>query len=750
MASWNAGESVGGRFVLVRRLAAAAGTETWVAEDREARARRVLKVATDRAARPRIAREAELLSALAHPGLVACHGTVEIDGALALITDHLPGGDLAALAAGPWRTAIASLAPALAALAHAHARGVAHGDLKPSNLVRGEDGGARLVDLGVAAAVATGAIARGSPYSRSPAQAAGAPPTPADDLWGLGALLTELTSGAPPGYAGVPQVPPDLPAPLAALIERLRSEDPAARGTLDEARATLASLAAAPGPAPRPFAPAGWRPPVPAAEPPRVRAPDRPTLMGVALLAVAALAVFVVLPRWVREHPPEVSVAPSTPSVILAAKEAAAPKALPSTPEGIAELARAKTRAEEARASFEKAKAALDRDHAEVWGGADYARLTGSASDADARYKERDYAAAAAAWAVATEIAPRITAARAPSLAAALAAGHSAFGRGDAPAAVAAYERALAIDPNSGAAKAGLARAKTLEPVLALLDAGSALEKQGDIDGAAGKYREALKLDPATGAASAGLARLAARATQSGFAQAMAQGQKALAAGDRVRARASFEHALALEPGASEAKDALAQLAVDDQAATIARQRAAAEAAVREERWADAVRAYDAALALDGTLVFAQSGRALAEPRAALAQRIARTLASPARLESPEGRNGARALLAEASDTLATAGAAPVLKREVASLEQAIALAETPVHVTLVSDNLTEVIVYRVARLGVFASHELDLLPGRYTIVGRRVGYRDVRREVEIAPGGTPPAAIDIRCTEPI
>ncbi len=770
MASLTPAECLAGRFVLLRQLGAGGMAECWLAEDGAGRELRVLKIATAPDARRALAREAALLAALAHPGVVVSHGAIEDGERLLLVTDYLAGGDLRA-ARGP--DALAALEPALAGLAHAHARGVAHGDLKPANLVRAADGGARLVDFGVAAAALEGATARGSPYSRSPAQWQGAAATPADDLWGLGALLHELVAGHPPFYpdvdaarlaSGAPPLPAGTPDALKVLIGRLMSPDPAARGELATARAQLgaltAPLAAPESPAvrapdlipapPRPVGFAGWQPPTPlvgAAGPAPTR---RPALaLGVALLA-AVLSVFVVLPRWVREHPPTVDVPVGVASPILAAKEAAGPRPLPSTPEALADLARAKSRAEEARAAYAAARAALEQAHAELWGGAELARMTGSASEAEARYNERDYVAAAIAWAAATERAPRIRAARAPALAAALREAQQAFARADAAAATAGFQRALAIEANHPIARAGLARASHLDAVIALCDAGAALERQGDLDGASAKFRAALAADPATASASAALARLATRRRAAAFAQAMAQGQKALAGGDRVRARAAFEQALAIEPQAAGTQEALAQLALGDQSALIARQRAAAATAVREERWADAIRAYDAALALDATLVFATAGKAEAEPRAALGARIERLLAAPARLESEEGRRGARALRAEAEDTATAAGNSPLLRQQAAALERAIALAETPVRVTLLSDNLTEVVVYRVARLGAFAARELELLPGRYTIVGRRAGFRDVRRELEIAPGASALAPVDVRCLEPI
>jgi hypothetical protein len=54
--------------------------------------------------------------------------------------------------------------------------------------------------------------------------------------------------------------------------------------------------------------------------------------------------------------------------------------------------------------------------------------------------------------------------------------------------------------------------------------------------------------------------------------------------------------------------------------------------------------------------------------------------------------------------------------------------------VQLVSDNVTDVTVFKVGRLGVFNSQELSLRPGVYVAVGNRPGYRDVRVEFRVAP----------------
>jgi tetratricopeptide (TPR) repeat protein len=787
MASLNRGDRLAGRFLLVRRLGSGI-TESWAADDLEAGGRRALKVAEGEA-RAALSAEAVVLARVAHPAIAALVGTFEHGDALLLVTEFAPGGDCGALRGGPWRATVSALRPALAALAHAHALGVAHGDLKPANLVRDRVGAAKLVDFGVAATAESGRPSRGSPYSRSPAQWDGAAPTVADDAYGLGALLYELLAGAPPHYpdidaaraarAPVPQLvaPHELPERLAALVAELMDENPAARPTVAAVAAELDALLAADDALPPSRAGDTASPPpsvIPLSAPTRALVPPpRPlvasvftpaaaaddrdgrrrgvrspgVVAGVALIAGAALLVLVVLPRWVAQHPAEVTVAGSTPSPVLEAKSSSAPRALPTTPEGLAELAQAKTRAEEARSRFDKSRQALGAAHADLWGGADWTRLAATAGEAAHQYELRDYAAAAASWAVANELARRVGDGRAPALAATLAAGRAALGRGDSAAAVSSFERALAIEPGHREATAALARARGLDRVLALVDAGAAAEKSGDLGAAATQYRAALALDPATSTASAGLVRIAARERVTAFAGAMAAGQKALAAGDRSAAAAAFRRAAAIEPGAPGVQDALQQLGGLDRSASIARFKADAEAAERDERWADAQKAFDAALAQDSTLVFAQQGRARALPRATLDDRLEGFLRHPERLYAPEGRAAARAAIADAR---ATSAAGPVLGRQIEALGHALVAAETPLQLPLASDNQTEVVVYRVGPLGTFGERQLELLPGRYTIVGKRAGYRDVRREVLLAPGVPFSNAIDIRCTEPI
>ena len=65
----------------------------------------------------------------------------------------------------------------------------------------------------------------------------------------------------------------------------------------------------------------------------------------------------------------------------------------------------------------------------------------------------------------------------------------------------------------------------------------------------------------------------------------------------------------------------------------------------------------------------------------------------------------------------------------------------------MLSDNATQVTVYRIGELGTFDERSLELLPGKYTAVGKRAGYRDVRVEFSLAHAAQT-APVVVQCKE--
>jgi serine/threonine-protein kinase len=207
-----------------------------------------------RAIQARFLREADLLRRLDHPSIVEVHDA-GVDGDVAfVVTTLLPGADLRRYA-GPARRLPEPLllvlgADVAAALAHAHAQGVVHRDVKPANLVF--DPASRhvwLTDFGAgrlddAERTRTGVLV-GTPSFMAPEQLAGRPPDASGDVYALAATLFQLLTGRLPhdgatmgallqsmarGSAlDLRRCRPELPDALARLVAQALEREPAAR-----------------------------------------------------------------------------------------------------------------------------------------------------------------------------------------------------------------------------------------------------------------------------------------------------------------------------------------------------------------------------------------------------------------------------------------------------------------------------------------------------------------------------------------
>ncbi len=199
--------------------------------------------------RQRTLREARAAARINHPGAVTVHDVVEEGGHPFIVMQLLPPRTLADVLAanGPLPPAqVARIGLDLVdALAAAHVAGVLHRDVKPANVMLTDAGRAVLTDFGIATVeedptlTSTGMLL-GSPAYMAPERARGERPSPASDLWSLGATLFTAVQGDPPfrREGNLPtlnavlteEAPPATRAgPLAPVIAALLSRDPAAR-----------------------------------------------------------------------------------------------------------------------------------------------------------------------------------------------------------------------------------------------------------------------------------------------------------------------------------------------------------------------------------------------------------------------------------------------------------------------------------------------------------------------------------------
>jgi serine/threonine-protein kinase len=230
-------------------------------------------------ARARFRRGAAAAGRLSHPHIAAVLGHGEDADRAWIATEWVGGGSLRALLARGGRPsvprAVRLTAELLAALAHAHARGVVHGGVGPAAILLDPGGGAKLTGFGIARLLDAASVARVGAPAGAPAPAVpggrprGGPVDQRADLWAAGVVLYRLLTGEEPFDGGVAAaahaalhggpIPPSLLAPAVpdafdAVVAAALAEAPEDRhasaaaflAALRDAAAAAVTAAAAP------------------------------------------------------------------------------------------------------------------------------------------------------------------------------------------------------------------------------------------------------------------------------------------------------------------------------------------------------------------------------------------------------------------------------------------------------------------------------------------------------------------------
>ncbi|MEW1550678.1 protein kinase domain-containing protein [Streptomyces tsukubensis] len=280
-----AGDVVDGRFELIERLGSGGMGTVWRARDTVLDREVALKaVRSDRdssdSVRERVLREARALARLNHPHVVTVHHVVGAGPHPWIVMEFVPGVSLQErLSEGPLTPAETARIgrQVLSALRAAHAAGIHHRDVKPSNVLLRPDGGAVLTDFGIAGLQDTGALTRtgeliGSPEYMAPERIRGADDAPSADLWSLGLVMFESVEGVSPmrrsntlatllAVVDDPVPTADRSGPLGPVLKALLVRDASARPDAERLDALLAPVESWTGDAPATTADTSAAPP---------------------------------------------------------------------------------------------------------------------------------------------------------------------------------------------------------------------------------------------------------------------------------------------------------------------------------------------------------------------------------------------------------------------------------------------------------------------------------------------------------
>jgi hypothetical protein len=269
---------IGGSYALVDQIGSGASGTVWRALDQTTGEEVAIKLLREELvpqpkAVMRFVQERAILGALQHENIVPVRDLLTVGDSMGLVMDLVPGGSVRRLlrTRGTLTPAEAAtvMAGVAAGLSHAHRMGVVHRDLKPDNILVGDEEvmDVRLTDFGIArvldapALTTTGALI-GTPNYLAPEIIEGGRPTPAADVYAFGMVLYELLVGRPP-YAGHtprtvlkrhtdhqpvrhPGIPDDMWRAIAACVDKTPTKRPSAGDLVGTMRALVAVTAAAP------------------------------------------------------------------------------------------------------------------------------------------------------------------------------------------------------------------------------------------------------------------------------------------------------------------------------------------------------------------------------------------------------------------------------------------------------------------------------------------------------------------------
>jgi tetratricopeptide (TPR) repeat protein len=305
---------------------------------------------------------------------------------------------------------------------------------------------------------------------------------------------------------------------------------------------------------------------------------------------------------------------------------------------------------------------------------------------------------------------------------------------------------ASAMAPNNQKVQQLSQRVASLPQLIEAMEQGEKNSALSQLRAAREAFSNAVNLDPEHKQAAAALAKTDQKITEQRFRGFMSQGFSALDNDNFEQAKAAFNRASNVYANHPAVEQALAQLETRRSQLWVTTNLARAEEFEKQEKWQQAQSVYQKLLLADATLTDVVVKQIPVNVRADLDSRLQYIIKDPLALAANSQLRQAQKAL---QDATGISKPGPVLKSQITALKEIIKASQTPIEVALTSDSITNVTLFRVARLGTFDRTSVALKPGRYIAAGTRSGYRDVRIEFTVTGEGFD-SPITISCSEAI
>lgn len=249
------------RFRVVRKIGGGGFGYVYLVEDTSIHEELVLKIlnpqiSMDETMIRRFVHELKYTRKITHKNVIRLHDFLEIEGTHAISMEYFDGSSLSKILRDEgrleWKRGVAMAQEICEGLQAAHAEKIIHRDIKPPNILIGEDDSVKIVDFGLASMVqqagsrlTKSGILIGTPHYMAPEQINGGDVGICSDIYSFGALLYEMFSGKPPFegetavsilFQHLKSATPvldsqalEIPEALSGLVQQAMSKEPGAR-----------------------------------------------------------------------------------------------------------------------------------------------------------------------------------------------------------------------------------------------------------------------------------------------------------------------------------------------------------------------------------------------------------------------------------------------------------------------------------------------------------------------------------------